>query len=117
MLKIDSKSTSKEITIHIAQKIVSLRKALNLTQEEFAEVIELSTRAVSRAESGKFRPTPKTLEKIGKRFDIPLAYFFDNSIYSMEENKEKVIQEINSELKILPIDKIVKIKRILEIIK
>lgn len=117
MYYINSKSTSKEITSHIAQKIVDLRKALNLTQEEFAEAIELSTRAVSRAEGGKNRPSADTLEKIGKRFDVPLAYFFDNSIYALEENKEKVIKEINSELNILPIEKIVKIKRILEIIK
>lgn len=117
MQDITSQSTSKEITIHIAHKIIGLRKTLCLTQEEFAEKIDLSTRAISRAEGGKYRPTLGTLEKICRRFDVPLAYFFDNSIYSMNIDKEAVIREINTELNILTIEKIVKIKRILEIIK
>lgn len=117
MQDITSKSTNKEITIHIAQKIVALRRALDLTQEEFAEKIDLSTRAISRAEGGRYRATLGTLEKICRKFDVPLAYFFDNSIYSMNNKKEAIIKEINSELNILPIEKIVKIKRILEIIK
>ncbi len=111
------KSTSKEITIHIAKKIVSLRNALNLTQEEFAEEIGLSTRAVSRAEGGKNRPTAETLEKIGKKFSVPLGYFFDNSIYSMERDKKAVIKEITTELNVLSIEKIVKFKKMLEIFK
>lgn len=114
---INSKSSSQEITLHIANKILLLRKALKLTQEEFAERIGLSTRAVTRAESGKNRPTPETLEKISKSFEIPYGYFFDNSIYSMDIDKAQIIKEINSIFKVLSIEEIIKIKKILEIMK
>lgn len=111
------KSNSKEITTHIAKKIVFLRKALNFTQEEFAEKVGLSTRAIQRAENGIYRPSPETLEKISKKFEIPLGYFFDNSLYFMNKEKAEYIKEINAELKVLSLEEIIKIKRIIEIMR
>lgn len=117
MDNMSSNFTRAEITRHIANKIVLLRRNLNLTQECFAEQIGLSTRAIQRAEGGTHRPTQETLEKIAKKFNIPIRYFYDNSTYSNEGDKQKIIEEINSELNVYTLEEIIKLKKILEIIK
>lgn len=46
-----------QTTRHIADKILMLRRANKLTQEQFAEKVGLDRRTIARAEDGKSRPS------------------------------------------------------------
>ena len=63
-------------TEHIADKILLLRRANKLTQESFAEKVGSDLRTIARAESGKHRPSAKTMEQIASAFQVPISYFF-----------------------------------------
>lgn len=103
-------------TRHIADKILLLRRASKLTQEQFAEKVNLDRRTIARAEDGIHRPSPETLELIAYEFKIPIAYFYDDSSYYFDINKVSMINQINSKLNVLPKSKLKKILDIINII-
>ena len=92
----------RETTRHIADKILFLRRANKLTQEEFAEKIGVDRRTIARAEDGKHRPSAETLEMIAIAFELPIAYFFDNSVYKKDISKTALIYEITTKLNVMP---------------
>lgn len=104
------------ITKKIADKIVNLRRANNLTQEEFAERVNLERRTIARCENGKFRPADKTLIAISISFNIPMSYFYDNSIYEEQSSKTEIVKEIGSKLNVLSKEKLDKINKIIDFI-
>ncbi len=112
----DIKSKCIETTRHIADKILLLRRADKLTQEEFAEKVNLDRRTIARAEDGKHRPSAETMEMIAYAFNIPVSYFFDNSVYKKDVNKSALIYEINARLNILPKSSLKKILSIIDVI-
>lgn len=59
------------------RQIRAVRKAKGLTQEQVAELIDRSTRAVSDLERGKSLPRPETLVVLSERLEVPLRSFFD----------------------------------------
>ena len=65
-------------------KIERIRK--NITQEAFAEMIDMSLSYVSKLEQGLTSPTAIALYKMAKILDIPMEKFFDG-INPMEEGK------------------------------
>lgn len=107
MKKIENRC--KETTRRIADKILCLRRANKLTQEQFAERVNLDRRTIARAEDGIHRPSAETLELIAEAFNIPIAYFYDDSIYHFDISKISLIQEIISRLNVLPKAKLRKI--------
>jgi transcriptional regulator with XRE-family HTH domain len=56
----------------------SLRKARDLTQEQFAERCGLSTDTIRRLEHGSFSPSLGTLGKLGTGFDLQLSTLFES---------------------------------------
>lgn len=60
----------------IAEELIRLRLANNLTQEEFASKVGTTQSAVSRAESGNRVPSLRYLDKIAQVFDVQLAVEF-----------------------------------------
>ena len=69
--------------MNLGERIRKLRKGLGLTQKEFAGRVvgKVDYTYIGRMERGEQYPSIKMLEKIGKAFDVPLSYFFeDNSI-------------------------------------
>ena len=105
-----------DTTRHIADKILSLRRANKLTQEEFAEKVNLDRRTIARAEDGKHRPSPETMEIIAEVFNIPISYFYDNSVYRTDISKSALIYEINAKLNVLSKSNLKKILNIIDII-
>ena len=103
-------------TRHIADKILLLRRAVKLTQEQFAERVNLDRRTIARAEDGVHRPSPETLELIAFEFKIPISYFYDDSTYYFDINKVSIINEINNRLNVLPKAKLRKILDLINII-
>lgn len=51
-------------------KIKALREAQNLTQTDLAELIGLSTQYISFLERGERKPSPATIEKFAKYFNV-----------------------------------------------
>ena len=103
-------------TRHIANKILLLRRANKLTQEQFAEKVDLDRRTIARAEDGIHRPSPETLELFAQEIKIPIAYFYDDSSYYFDINKISIINEINNKLNVLPKTKLRKILDLINII-
>lgn len=58
-------------------KILQARKGLSLSQQEFADSLGASLRAVQFWESGTHEPRPQTLRKISELSGRPIAWFFD----------------------------------------
>ena len=54
----------------INKNIKNLRLENNLTQEEFAEKINISTQGLSNLERNRYQPTAETIDKICKTFKV-----------------------------------------------
>lgn len=106
-----------DTTRHIADKILFLRRANKLTQEEFAEKVGLDIRTIARAESGKNRPSAITMEMIAEVFHIPISYFFDTSTYRIDISKSALIFEITAKLNTLSKNNLKKVKSFIDIIE
>ena len=59
-------------------KIQKYRIKSGYTQENLAEAVDLSTSYVSEIETGKKRPSMKTLEKIAAVLGVPLVALMDD---------------------------------------
>lgn len=105
-----------ETTRHIANKILLLRRAYKLTQEEFAERVNLDRRTIARAEDGKHRASAETMESIAKEFQLPISYFYDNTIYKPNVSKSALIFQINARLNVLTKDKLNKVLKFLDLL-
>ena len=113
----NAKANQLKTTRHIARKILQLRVTNNLTQEKFAEKINVDIRTVSRAESGCNRPSAETLEMIAEAFNVPISYFYDKSIYEINKNKAEIILEINAKLNVSNIRKLSKLNKLIDYIQ
>lgn len=56
--------------MHLSQNVVAARKKKGLTQEELAEITNLTVRTIQRIESGESTPRPFTLKAIAAALDI-----------------------------------------------
>jgi XRE family transcriptional regulator, regulator of sulfur utilization len=56
--------------VRLDQKILQLRKAKGITQEELAEDTRVSIRTIQRIESGESIPRPYTLKRIAEVLDV-----------------------------------------------
>ncbi len=78
----------------IAQQIRSHRKKIGMTQEELAEMVNLSVQHISRIESGCYVPSLKSFFMLASVLKIDLRVFG----YNVEQNsnllKENLIQKI-----------------------
>ena len=63
----------------IGNRIRRLRKRLGLTQKEFAGRVpgKIDYTYIGKMERDQQYPSIKMLQKIGKAFSVPLAYFFE----------------------------------------
>ena len=57
--------------MEFSEKLQTLRKQKNLTQEELAEALGVSRQAVSKWENGSSEPSPSNLIAIAKLYEIP----------------------------------------------
>ena len=76
-------------------KIKVLREQRNMTQVQFADMIHISDKALSKIEVGKNYPHLQTLMKIADAFDISLEFLIadgeiiDNDFY-LNEIKDRI---------------------------
>jgi transcriptional regulator with XRE-family HTH domain len=69
----DSKIKSPSLALRLSQNIAARRRALKLTQAQFAEHIGVDTETVSRFERGKHLPSLATLELLAKILHCTVA--------------------------------------------
>lgn len=79
----------------VGLRIKTIRKELNLTQEELAEKIDRTKDAVSNLERGLSLPSFETLETMSKVLDVPIHDFFD---LEGEENSDRERVELMTQL-------------------
>ena len=96
----------------INKNIKNLRLEKNLTQEEFAEKINISTQGLSNIERNRYQPTADTIDKICKAFKITPSELL------VEENKENedIIKNINLLLQNCKKAKLKKIYKIINLL-
>lgn len=62
----------------IGKRILFLRKRVNVSQEKFAELVNLNKNYLGNLELGKQIPTITTIEKITNALDMSLRDFFED---------------------------------------
>ncbi len=82
----------------LGSRIKAFRKAKGLSQEQFAELIGIEPKHVSRLEVGKSYPTIDRLEKIAVALDVPMGSFFDIGNQTYYEEKAKKLELMMREL-------------------
>jgi transcriptional regulator with XRE-family HTH domain len=88
----------KETKILLGERLRELRKSRGLTQEQFAEMIEVEQKHVSRLELGKSFPTLERLEKISQALKVPLRDIFDFVHLADRETRSTSIEEMMKKL-------------------
>lgn len=84
-----------ELKKKLGLKIKQYRKSLNITQEHFAEKIDLTQRQISFIEKGKCFPSPETLANISNVFSCSMKDLFD---FESVEDINHVKLELNNML-------------------
>ena len=79
-------------------RIAKLRKAKKLTQEQLAEKINTSPRALSCIENGVNYPTPNTLEKLANALGLKPKDLYD---FDDEVNEKELYQSIIGRIKLI----------------
>lgn len=80
------------INIVIGNNIKELRKIHKLTQNDLAEKLNYSNKAISRWESGEVIPDVNTLNKICDIFQIPIGQIFENNLTKKQITKQYKFQ-------------------------
>ncbi|MBQ8460455.1 helix-turn-helix transcriptional regulator [bacterium] len=68
----------------LGNRIKTLRKAKNITQEKLAEIINMDITSLSKIETGRNYPQPETIEKISIALNVKI-----NELFTFEELSTK----------------------------
>lgn len=80
----------------VGAQIQSLRKQINVSQEELAARIGIDAKSLSRIERGVHYPSLDTLEKIQVELNVEMKDFFDfTGIESVQEMRNFLIKVAN----------------------
>ena len=81
----------------ISQTIRHIRESQDLTQEEFAEIADISNTAVSEAENQRTLMSITTLAKIAKAFNLTIESFLSEELTPVKKNERNVaVRKINA---------------------
>ena len=75
----------------LGEKVKRLRKKRGLTQEQFAEMIDITPRNLCRIESGENFVTSETLDKILNSLNVPADILFS---YEHLKNEKELLSDI-----------------------
>ncbi|MBQ7047522.1 MAG: helix-turn-helix transcriptional regulator [Clostridia bacterium] len=79
--------------IKLGEKIKSLRKEKNISQEIFANYLGVSFQAVSKWENGNTMPDVTMIPAIASFFGVSTDELFDFNLYEVEKNVETIVDE------------------------
>lgn len=90
----------KDIKVFIGQKIKAIRKSRGFTQEQLSELVGIEPQSLSYIETGKFAPSPDTLQKLSEVMNVkPYEFYYFDPV--CEEEMEKEIIKAIKDKKIL----------------
>ena len=82
----------------LGNRIKTIRKARNLTQEQLAEFVNIGTPNISYIENGKFAPSIDTLQKIAQALNVePYELYKFNDNKTPEQMKEELLSAFNDD--------------------
>ena len=73
----------------IGNKIAAARKKMNLTQDQLAEMLDVTRQSVSRWESETAYPETEKLVKLAKILELDLNYLLDDDATENDHHKEE----------------------------
>ena len=79
--------------IKLGEKIKSLRKQKNISQEVFSNYLGVSFQAVSKWENGNTMPDVTMIPAIASFFSVSTDELFDFNLYEIEKNVEAIVDE------------------------
>ncbi len=86
----------------LGNRIKSIRKARNLTQEKLAEIVGIGTPNISYIECGKFAPSIDTFKKIADALNVePYELYRFDSKKTPDEMISELIQAVKNDEKLL----------------
>ncbi len=97
----------------IGEKIKRFRKKNGFTQENLAEIVDISSRNLSNIELGMSYPKPETLEKIMIALNMTTEELFSNDNLKTDD---ELINEINQSISIIKQDRL-KLEKTYKILK
>ncbi len=81
------------MNIHLGEKIRSLRKAKNISQEVLAQYLGVSFQAVSKWENGDTMPDVAMIPALASFFGVSTDELFDFNLMEMEEKVMEICRE------------------------
>jgi len=106
-------AVSKDLKIHIGQRIKFFRKKMSLSQEQLAEMVNMETKSLSRIESGHNYPMYENLMLISSALGVePWQLYYKENSKDIDTMKEAIISALNSDK-----DKIVALYQYLSMLK
>lgn len=79
--------------MHFSEKLLTLRKASNLTQEQLAEKLDVSRQSISKWESGQATPELEKIVAISTIFDVTTDYLLKSSEIDDLSVKTEMLQK------------------------
>ena len=79
--------------LQLGEKIKSLRKQKNISQEVFANYLGVSFQAVSKWENGNTMPDVTMIPAIASFFGVSTDELFDFNLYETEKRVEEIVSE------------------------
>jgi transcriptional regulator with XRE-family HTH domain len=80
----------------LGERIRKARERLGISQEELAKRIERDQRGVSLYESGQRKIFAVDLPRIAQALEVPISYFFDESLSDTEAKVLSEFQQLPS---------------------
>ena len=92
--------------MNFGNAVYMIRKNLNLSQQEFAKIIEIDQSYLSLIENNKKKPSLTLLEKIGSKTNtpFPILMFFSLSADDISEEKKQLFNIIFPKIKEMILD-------------
>ena len=85
-----------EFSKFLVSNVKKHRKRLGLSQYALAELLDVTTDAVAKIESGKRFPSERTLDKLSKIFELKPYQLFIDDVEPFE--KERFIESVYSRI-------------------
>ena len=99
-----------------AQRLVTFRHSLGITQEEFADVLGISTKAISAYENGRRRPNVEFVELLIEIYGVSIEFFTGPMKKDqIDEKKREIIRNIFLILELMPEDELKSVYRHLQV--
>ncbi len=83
-----SKANTAQRAVAIGKVIAKRRQAINLTQEQLAEILEIGSEAVSRIERGTVMPTLSRLIELADLFQCHVSALLTESSYRPDDQAQ-----------------------------